>query len=115
MAKQINVDVNLRDEEAQKKLKDIQNGKYKVDVDVSSNSTDKTTKKINELSYAAKHSQTTFDKLKNTVSGLFSGKNLAFTAYLAALNEVRKAAKSTREEITDLDKSVTDLSVAMGE
>lgn len=115
MAKQINVDVNLRDEEAQKKLKDIQNGKYKVDVDVSSNSTDKTTKKINELSYAAKHSQTTFDKLKNTVSGLFSGKNLAFTAYLAALNEVRKAAKSTREEITDLDKSVTDLSVAMGD
>lgn len=115
MAKQINVDVNLRDEEAQKKLKDIQNGKYKVDVDISSNGTDKSTKKINELSYAAKHSQTTFDKLKNTVSGLFSGKNLAFTAYLAALNEVRKAAKSTREEITDLDKSVTDLSVAMGD
>lgn len=30
MAKKINIDVDLRDEKAKKKLKDIQNGKYKV-------------------------------------------------------------------------------------
>ncbi len=35
MAKKINIDVNLRDEELKKKLKDIQNGKYKVDMDVN--------------------------------------------------------------------------------
>lgn len=115
MAKQINVDVNLNDDEAKKKLKDLENGKYKVDVDVSNKGADKTTKKINELSNAAKHSQTTFDKLKSTVSNLFSGKNIAFTAYLATLNELRKAANNAKAEIKDLDLSVTDLSVAMGQ
>ena len=99
MAKQINVDVNLNDDEAKKKLKDLENGKYKVDVDVSNKGTDKTTKKINELSNAAKHSQTTFDKLKSTVSNLFSGKNIAFTAYLATLNELRKAANKDRKSV----------------
>ena len=51
MAKKINVDVNLRDEEAKKKLKDIENGKYKVDMDINSDGADKTTKKISELTY----------------------------------------------------------------
>ena len=60
MAKKINVDVNLRDEEAKKKLKDIENGKYKVDVDINSDGADKTTKKISELAYTTKHSQTVF-------------------------------------------------------
>lgn len=115
MAKKINVDVNLRDEEAKKKLKDIENGKYKVDVDINSDGADKTTKKISELAYTTKHSQTVFEKLKNTMGNLFSGKNIAFTAYLAVLNEIRKAASNTRQEITDLDKSITDLSVAMGQ
>lgn len=49
------------------------------------------------------------------MGNLFSGKNIAFTAYLAVLNEIRKAASNTRQEITDLDKSITDLSVAMGQ
>lgn len=115
MAKKINVDVNLRDEEAKKKLKDIENGKYKVDVDINSDGADKATKKISELAYTTKHSQTVFEKLKNTMGNLFSGKNIAFTAYLAVLNEIRKAASNTRQEITDLDKSITDLSVAMGQ
>ena len=115
MAKKINVDVNLRDEEAKKKLKDIENGKYKVDVDINSDGADKTTKKISELAYTTKHSQTVFEKLKNTMGNLFSGKNIAFTAYLVVLNEIRKAASNTRQEITDLDKSITDLSVAMGQ
>ena len=115
MEKKIYVDVNLRDEEARKKLKELENGKYKIDVDVNSDGADKTTKNLNELSYTAKHSQTVFEKFKNTIGNLFSVKNIAFTAYLAVLNEIRSAASNTKQEINDLDKSVTDLSVAMGQ
>lgn len=49
------------------------------------------------------------------MEGVFSGKSLAFTAYLTAMNEIRKAANGAKAEIKDLDQSITDLSVAMGQ
>lgn len=115
MAKQIDVDVNLRDEEAKKKLKDLENGKYNVNLNVNEKGTDKTTQKVRQLSNEAKNTNSVFEKLKNTIGSTFSGRNLAFTAYLAALNEIRKAANNAKAEIKDLDQSVTDLSVAMGQ
>lgn len=115
MAKQIDVDVNLRNEEAKKKLKDLENGKYNVNLNVNEKGTDKTTQKVRQLSNEAKNTNSVFEKLKNTIGSTFSGRNLAFTAYLAALNEIRKAANNAKAEIKDLDQSVTDLSVAMGQ
>lgn len=115
MAKRIDIDVNLRDEKAKEDLQKLQNGKYNVNLNVNGSGTDKTTQKIQRLANEAKNTQSAFDKLKNTIGGVFSGKSLAFTAYLTAMNEIRKAANGAKAEIKDLDQSITDLSVAMGQ
>lgn len=115
MAKRIDIDVNLRDEKAKEDLQKLQNGKYNVNLNVNGSGTDKTTQKIQKLANEAKNTQSAFDKLKNTIGGVFSGKSLAFTAYLTAMNEIRKAANGAKAEIKDLDQSITDLSVAMGQ
>ena len=115
MAKRIDIDVNLRDEKAKEDLQKLQNGKYNVNLNVNGSGTDKTTQKIQKLANEAKNTQSAFDKLKDTIGGVFSGKSLAFTAYLTAMNEIRKAANGAKAEIKDLDQSITDLSVAMGQ
>lgn len=115
MSKQIDIDVNLRDEKAKEDLQKLQNGKYNVNLNVNGSGTDKTTQKIQKLANEAKNTQLAFDKLKNTIGSVFSGKSLAFTAYLTAMNEIRKAANGAKVEIKDLDQSITDLSVAMGQ
>lgn len=115
MSKQIDIDVNLRDEKAKEDLQKLQNGKYNVNLNVNGSGTDKTTQKIQKLANEAKNTQSAFDKLKNTIGSVFSGKSLAFTAYLTAMNEIRKAANGAKAEIKDLDQSITDLSVAMGQ
>lgn len=115
MSKQIDIDVNLRDEKAKEDLQKLQNGKYNVNLNVNGSGTDKTTQKIQRLANEAKNTQSAFDKLKNTIGGVFSGKSLAFTAYLTAMNEIRKAANGAKAEIKNLDQSITDLSVAMGQ
>ena len=112
MAKKINIDVNLRDEEAKKKLKNLQEGKYKVDMDVNADGINQTTKGMNRLSTSAKNTNTVFGKLKNTISDTFSGGKLAMTGYLAVLRSINLASKNAKQSIKELDKSVTDLSVA---
>ena len=112
MAKKINIDVNLRDEEAKKKLKNLQEGKYKVDMDVNADGINQTTKGMNRLSTSTKNTNTVFGKLKNTISNTFSGGKLAMTGYLAVLRSINLASKNAKQSIEELDKSVTDLSVA---
>lgn len=112
MAKKINIDVNLRDEEAKKKLKDIQNGKYKVDMDVNVDGINQTTQGMNRLKASTSNTNTTFGKLRNTISDTFSTGKLAMTGYLAVLRSINLASKNAKQSIKELDKSVTDLSVA---
>lgn len=112
MAKKINIDVNLRDEELKKKLKDIQNGKYKVDMDVNVDGINQTTQGMNRLKASASNTNTTFGKLRNTISDTFSTGKLAMTGYLAVLRSINLASKNAKQSIKELDKSVTDLSVA---
>ena len=112
MTKKINIDVNLRDEELKKKLKDIQNGKYKVDMDVNVDGINQTTQGMNRLKASASNTNTTFGKLRNTISDTFSTGKLAMTGYLAVLRSINLASKNAKQSIKELDKSVTDLSVA---
>lgn len=112
MVKKINIDVNLRDEELKKKLKDIQNGKYKVDMDVNVDGINQTTQGMNRLKASASNTNTTFGKLRNTISDTFSTGKLAMTGYLAVLRSINLASKNAKQSIKELDKSVTDLSVA---
>lgn len=112
MAKKIGIDVDLRDEKAKKKLKDIQNGKYKVDMDVNVDGINQTTQGMNRLKASASNTNTTFGKLRNTISDTFSTGKLAMTGYLAVLRSINLASKNAKQSIKELDKSVTDLSVA---
>lgn len=110
----INLKVNLDDKEAQEKLKQLQNGKYNIDVGVNGNKVDETTQSMNKLTSAIKNTNSVFGKLRNTISDTFSTGKLAMTGYLAVLNEIRKASKNASQAIEDVDKAITDLSIASG-
>ena len=110
----INLNVNLDDKEAQEKLKQLQNGKYNIDVGVNGNKVDETTQSMNKLTSATKNTNSVFGKLRNTISDTFSTGKLAMTGYLAVLNEIRKASKNASQAIEDVDKAITDLSIASG-
>lgn len=110
----INLKVNLDDKEAQEKLKQLQNGKYNIDVGINGNKVDETTQSMNKLTSATKNTNSVFGKLRNTISDTFSTGKLAMTGYLAVLNEIRKASKNASRAIEDVDKAITDLSIASG-
>lgn len=110
----INLKVNLDDKEAQEKLKQLQKGKYNIDVGVNGNKVDETTQSMNKLTSATKNTNSVFGKLRNTISDTFSTGKLAMTGYLAVLNEIRKASKNASQAIEDVDKAITDLSIASG-
>lgn len=103
----INLKVNLDDKEAQEKLKQLQNGKYNIDVGINGNKVDETTQSMNKLISATKNTNSVFGKLRNTISDTFSTGKLAMTGYLAVLNEIRKASKNASQAIEDVDKAIT--------
>lgn len=110
----INLKVNLDDKEAQEKLKQLQKGKYNIDVSISSDKVDEAAQSMNKLTSATKNTNSVFGKLRNTISDTFSTGKLAMTGYLAVLNEIRKASKNASQAIEDVDKAITDLSIASG-
>lgn len=112
MAKKIGIDVDLRDEKAKKKLKELQNGKYKVDLDVDVNDARQATQSMNQLSSATKSTSNAFDKLRNAAKDMFSTERISLTAYVAIMREIDKAAENMVKSVKDIDKAITDLSIA---
>lgn len=110
--KQINIKANLDESEFRKKLKDIESGKYDVNINVNSKNT---MQGLNNISNSAKNITTVFGRLKNAVSGTFSSRKIETTAYLALLKEINDAAERAKDTMIQLDKVVTDLSVATGD
>lgn len=110
----IKVPVELETEGAEKKLQQLQEGKYNINIGVNGNKVDETTQSMNKLTSATKNTNSVFGKLKNTISDTFSTGKLAMTGYLAVLNEIRKASKNASQAIEDVDKAITDLSIASG-
>lgn len=110
--KQINIKANLDESEFRKKLKDIESGKYDVNINVNSKNT---MQGLNNISNSAKNTTTVFGRLKNAVSGTFSSRKIETTAYLALLKEINDAAERAKDTMIQLDKVVTDLSVATGD
>ena len=76
-------------------------------------SIDNTSDSINRMSRSAKSADTTFGKLKKKLSDTFSTARIGMTTYIAVLSEVHKASKQLVNTTEDLDKSITDLSIAM--
>ncbi len=110
--KQINIKPILDESEFRKKLKDIESGKYDVNINVNSKNT---VQGLNNISNSAKNTTTVFGRLKNAVSGTFSSRKIETTAYLALLKEINDAAERAKDTMVQLDKVVTDLSVATGD
>lgn len=110
--KQINIKANLEESEFRKKLKDIESGKYDVNINVNSKNT---MQGLNNISNSAKNTTTVFGRLKNAVAGTFSSRKIETTAYLALLKEINDAAERAKDTMVQLDKVVTDLSVATGD
>lgn len=108
----INLKVNLDDKEAKKKLKDLQSGKYKVNLDVDASSIKHASNHMNTLAKSTRNVNTVFGRLKNLILGTFSEGKLETTGYLLVLNEINKAAKKAKDAITDYNKAITDLSIA---
>lgn len=110
--KQINIKANLEESEFRKKLEDIESGKYDVNINVNSKNT---MQGLNNISNSAKNTTTVFGRLKNAVAGTFSSRKIETTAYLALLKEINEAAERAKDTMVQLDKVVTDLSVATGD
>lgn len=110
--KQINIKANLEESEFRKKLKDIESGKYDVNINVNSKNA---MQGLNNISNSAKNTTTVFGRLKNAVAGTFSSRKIETTAYLALLKEINDAAERAKDTMVQLDKVVTDLSVATGD
>lgn len=113
MAKMIDIIVNLIDTQAKKQLSDLENKKYKVNVEIDKNGINEADKSVRQLGSSVASTNTTFGKLKNTISNTFSSGKIAMTSYLAVLHEISKAAKEAKTTILEMDEAVTDLSIAM--
>lgn len=111
----VKVQAQLEDTKFKKQMEQLSKKKYKVDVDVSNSGSKKATRDLEQLAYEATHTQTVFGKLKRSVGETFSGNKLAVTAYLATLKAIKGAASDAKTAIVDMDKAVTDLSVAQGQ
>lgn len=112
MAKQINIIANLIDKQLKKQLQALQNGKYNINVNVNNANVGQTSNQVHQLSRSATSANTAFGKLGSTITETFSTSRMTMTAFLAVMNEIRKAGKNAQQTIQDLDKAITDLSIA---
>lgn len=112
MAKQINIIANLIDKQLKKQLQALQNGKYNINVNVNNANVGQTSNQVHQLSKSANSANTAFGKLGSTISETFSTSRMTMTAFLAVMNEIRKAGKNAQQTIQELDKAITDLSIA---
>lgn len=112
MAKKIRIQAELDDSKLRKQLDDIGKRKEKIRVDVDSGNIENTDQSIKHLNRTVADSNSVFAKLKNTINNTFSSGKLAMTGYLMVLNEINKAGKNAKQTIQEIDKAVTDLSVA---
>lgn len=112
MAKRIIVQAELDDSKLRKKLDDIGKRKEKVTVDIDSGNIDNADQSMKHLNRTVADSNSVFGRLKSTISNTFSSGKIALTGYLMVLNEINKAGKNAKQTIQEIDKAVTDLSVA---
>lgn len=112
MAKKINIIANLIDKQFKKQVKELENGNYKINVDVNGENIGKATNHVKQLGSATASTDTAFGKLRTTIKDTFSAGRMSMTVFLAALHEINKAGKNAKQTIEEIDKSITDLSIA---
>lgn len=112
MAKKIRIQAELDDSKLRKQLDDIGKRKEKITVDVDSGNIGNADQSMKHLNRTVSDSNRVFGRLKSTISNTFSSGKIALTGYLMVLNEINKAGRNAKQTIQEIDKAVTDLSVA---
>lgn len=112
MSKKIRIQAELDDSKLRKQLDDIGKRKEKITVDIDSGNIGNADQNMKHLNRTVSGSNSVFGKLKNTISNTFSSGKITLTGYLMVLNEINKAGKNAKQAIQEIDKAVTDLSVA---
>lgn len=112
MATKIVITPELDEEKLREQLDKLKNQKEKIKVDLDTENINSANQNMKKLNSTVSNSNTIFSRLKNTIGSTFSTGKLAMTGYLAVLNEINKAGKNAKQTINDLDKAITDLSVA---
>lgn len=71
MSKTIQVNVELNDKEAKRKLKNLQDRKYEADLEVNEDVSKQAAQSVNRMGLSTKNTSTVFDKLKNAIQEIF--------------------------------------------
>ena len=115
MAKKIRIVPELDESRLRHQLNNIGKRREKINVDLDSSNINNANKHIHKLNNTVNDSNTVFGKLKATIHNTFSTSRMTMTGFLAVLNEINKAGKKAKETIQDIDKAITDLSIATNE
>lgn len=71
MSKTIQVNVELNDKEAKRKLKNLQDRKYEADLEVNEDVSKQAAQSVKRMGLSTKNTSTVFDKLKNAIQEVF--------------------------------------------
>lgn len=112
MAKKIRIIPELDESKLRQQLNDIGKRRERITVDIDSGNIGNADQSMRRLNNTVSNSNSVFGKLKNTISNTFSPGKIMLTGYLMVLNEINKAGKNAKQTIQEIDKAVTDLSVA---
>lgn len=110
--KKINVLVNAIDTLFKKQMQNLLNQKYNVNVNVNGTGVKNANDQMNQLGNSTKNVNTIFGKLKNIIGETFSTHRITMFAFLTVLKEINTASKEAVKTIKEVDKAVTDLSIA---
>ena len=112
MAKKIRIIPELDENKLRKQLQDIDNRREKIHIDLDSTNINDANKHMKQFNNTASKSNTIFGKLRNNISNTFSASKIALTSYLMILREINKAGQNAKQTIQEIDKAITDLSIA---
>ncbi len=115
MAKKIRIIPWLDESQLNKQLKNLSKRNQKIQVNIDSKGINSVTNGVRQMNSAVVNSNSLFGKLKTTISSTFSSGKLAMTGYLMVLREINKASQNAKQSIQEIDKAVTDLSIATGQ
>lgn len=71
MSKTTKVNVKLNDKEAKRKLKNLQDRKYKADLEVNEDVAKQAVQSVSQMGLSTKNTSKVFDKLKSAIQEIF--------------------------------------------
>ena len=115
MAKKIRIIPWLDESQLNQQLKNLSKRKENIKINIDGKGINSATDSVRSMNSTISNSNSLFGKLKTTISSTFSSGKLAMTGYLMILREINKASQNAKQSIQEIDKAITDLSIATGQ